>query len=250
MIERHHLNSGNIDWEQVKSAIRNKLIDVNATYSNGNTLLHLATAGGKSDIVELLIARGADSNTQNNQEQTAFTLAVREKNLDILKQLIRAGVDPDAQNIDTEALLASSNEKDKEIAKHLSDAKAAKARMDEIMKQPFDLKAKDWNEIEEFIKNGLISVNFVKSIKPSDSSKYNNYTLLCLAIFHENLNMVNFLIKCGVNLSSESPTGTAILNYVNAKVNEAEHEREKERGEQVYKAMVDIRKALREAIEA
>ncbi len=50
-------------------------VDVNAADRRGDTALHYAVRQGFEPVIELLAARGANLNAQNNRRQTPLTLA-------------------------------------------------------------------------------------------------------------------------------------------------------------------------------
>ena len=61
--------------------------DINAKrkgYPAGDTPLHSATRAGRKDIVELLIAKGANLNAKNNEGQTSSDLAISRNRKDII----------------------------------------------------------------------------------------------------------------------------------------------------------------------
>ncbi|MHC5718709.1 MAG: ankyrin repeat domain-containing protein, partial [Nostoc sp.] len=70
--------------------------DVNArTNHNNDTPLHLAAEKGHKDIVELLIAKGADVHSRNHERDTPLHLA---DDLDVVELLIAKGADVNAKN--------------------------------------------------------------------------------------------------------------------------------------------------------
>lgn len=62
-----------IEW--VKILLMLNIIDVNEQDSKGYTALMWAASGGHFDMVEMLIAAGANSNTKNKYDMIAFTFA-------------------------------------------------------------------------------------------------------------------------------------------------------------------------------
>lgn len=61
-------------------------------------LLMIAVGQDEKDIVELLIANGADVNAKNNDNQTSLMLAVFKENIAIVKLLIDKGADVNAKD--------------------------------------------------------------------------------------------------------------------------------------------------------
>jgi ankyrin repeat protein len=69
-------------------------MDVNARdFDREDTALHLAAAKGQKEVIEILVANGADVNAQNNRGQTALHSLVK-KRFDLLALwLVRQGAD-------------------------------------------------------------------------------------------------------------------------------------------------------------
>ncbi|MFC1766557.1 ankyrin repeat domain-containing protein [Planctomycetota bacterium] len=63
----------------------------------GATALHLAACAGDKNMVELLIAKGADVNLKAGYGNTALHLAVSANHLDVVKVLVEAGADVNAK---------------------------------------------------------------------------------------------------------------------------------------------------------
>ena len=59
----------------------------------GHTALMLSILSGNRDIAKLLIARGADVNTKNFDEQTAIMMVTSQKDTELVELLIRAGAE-------------------------------------------------------------------------------------------------------------------------------------------------------------
>ncbi|WP_218813457.1 ankyrin repeat domain-containing protein [Rickettsiella endosymbiont of Dermanyssus gallinae] len=87
--------------ESVEALLKEALVEVNAQTADGLTMLHLAVKNGDLDMVQLLLAKGADPNIKTKNGETAFTLAVsislsaqnKIDYEDIIKVLIDGGVD-------------------------------------------------------------------------------------------------------------------------------------------------------------
>ncbi|MHA3701757.1 ankyrin repeat domain-containing protein [Jatrophihabitans sp. YIM 134969] len=67
----------------------------NLTNSAGDTLLILAAYHGHPDVVEALLAHGADTERVNDRAQTALGAAVFKQDARSVRALLAAGADPD-----------------------------------------------------------------------------------------------------------------------------------------------------------
>jgi hypothetical protein len=72
--------------------------DVNATDAKGRTALHVASANGYVDIMSLLLAAGANTETCNFKRNTALHWACIGGHLDAITLLLRHGASPSALN--------------------------------------------------------------------------------------------------------------------------------------------------------
>ncbi|NLE65828.1 MAG: hypothetical protein GX608_00210, partial [Lentisphaerae bacterium] len=65
--------------------------DVNLSDDLGLTALHFAAMKGQKSLVALLIAKGADINARDNNEQSPYDWAAVKGRKETADQLIRAG---------------------------------------------------------------------------------------------------------------------------------------------------------------
>lgn len=70
-------------------------LPVNLTNDKGDTLLVLAAYHGHPEVVEVLLARGADHARTNDRGQTALSAAVFKQSEAGVRALVAAGADPD-----------------------------------------------------------------------------------------------------------------------------------------------------------
>ncbi|MHC4464267.1 MAG: ankyrin repeat domain-containing protein [Planctomycetota bacterium] len=67
--------------------------DIGAKDTDGDTPLHSAAGADHRDVAELLIANGADLNVKNNDGRTPLDVALSQRHNDIAKLLVEAGAD-------------------------------------------------------------------------------------------------------------------------------------------------------------
>jgi hypothetical protein len=70
-------------------------VPVNLTTAEGNSLLILAAYHRQAEVLELLLARGADVERINDYGQTALAAAVFRQDRRMVEALLAAGADPD-----------------------------------------------------------------------------------------------------------------------------------------------------------
>lgn len=71
---------------------------IDAKRSDGNTPLHLAVSVSSLSVVECFIRNGADISARNNWQGTPLHLTIHQKNTDIVMLLIRNGADVHARD--------------------------------------------------------------------------------------------------------------------------------------------------------
>ncbi|CAE7007412.1 hypothetical protein PTNB73_00048 [Pyrenophora teres f. teres] len=68
-------------------------VDINSQDSRGTSALQLAAKNGHSDVLRLLLDKGANLDTRNNRSETALHWAVRSGNMSIAELLLLKGAD-------------------------------------------------------------------------------------------------------------------------------------------------------------
>ena len=107
---------GNLD--KVKAALGKTPALAQATDEEGKTLLFHAATRGKADVVELLLARGADPNVADEKGFTPLYRAALEGHKDAVRLLLEKGAGPNAKTKEGDAPLHAATDHLKGLPKH------------------------------------------------------------------------------------------------------------------------------------
>jgi ankyrin repeat protein len=121
-------------------------VDINARNIRGHAPIHLATAMGSSDVVQLLLKNGAEVNLAGTDSCfTSLHYAARLGHVDLCELLVRYGADTDAQTAKLETPL------------HLAIAKGHREVVAILLKYSARLDIRD--------KNGMTPLQQAENIK-------------------------------------------------------------------------------------
>ena len=110
-------------YTEIVEALMAAGADVNIQNKYGKTALMFAAVNGYTEIAKVLMAAGADVNIQNKYGKTALMFAVDRKDIEILKDLIAANADVNARDQNgATALMKAVEKRDPEIVKVLMKA--------------------------------------------------------------------------------------------------------------------------------
>ncbi len=94
-----HKAAGRGDLDKIKEYLEKDPGFLNAKDVQGNTPLTIAANFGHKDVVEFLIARGANLNSTNTYKYTPLHYSILRRHIDITEMLIKAGADPNVPNV-------------------------------------------------------------------------------------------------------------------------------------------------------
>ena len=96
------------DVDTVRTLVGDRAVDVNQAEPDGATALHWAVHRNEAELVDLLLAAGADVSAANRYGVQPISLAAENGNAGILAALLDAGADPNATLPEGETVLMTA----------------------------------------------------------------------------------------------------------------------------------------------
>ncbi|MFM2322020.1 MAG: hypothetical protein RLZZ225_173 [Pseudomonadota bacterium] len=191
--------------------LQQRSANLEAKNRDSYTVLQLATQHGYVDLVEFLLASGADSMVRDVEGNTLLHLAVSKAHSEIAKRLI--GINAD--------LLEAKNESG-DTALHLAVSNNDLKLMDLLLKLGADLETKDGSgDTPLCFATWFTHIDIVKylveqgaNLEAKDAA---GNTPLHIAVLNDNLDIVKYLVEQGADLEAKDaenniPLHLAILN--------------------------------------
>lgn len=206
------VKSGNIDEVHELVAADTSLI--NAVDDAGNTPLHIACGRGLTDMVRLLMDKGAKLDEVNNQGFTPLRLAIHTMNIEIVKMLLDRGakaddVHPMFGSVMNQAFAATcQNNKGPELVRLLMDRGLAleAGQVDALGMTPLDWAVHFGNvEMATLALDQGAEVNLV--------SQRLGRTALISAVTKGNGELVDILLEHGADISPVDKNGNPAIYY-------------------------------------
>jgi hypothetical protein len=207
-------------------------LSVNNPDYNGNTPLHSAVQQGKSDLVKLMLERGANPNVQNTKGNTSLIVLLQSPSLNpndiktITKLLIEHGANPCIKNENQDDAAAFANVLSDEKLKNdiLDELRKNSARCDvdrsldgaihALESQPQELteEQKKLNALQKEL-NKNFHIDVTHGIDTADS---HGYTPLMLIAASGNVDAVKLLLdaKADPNIQDPESKHTALMDVL------------------------------------
>ncbi len=198
-------------------------IDLNSTDNEGNGIFNYASRRGNIDFLKLLISKGVEYNTLNENGGNAFLFAAQgtrgfENNYEIYEYLQKLGLNPNVVTTDGYTpmhRLAMANE-DKAIFELFLAAGADVNQKDAEGNTPF---------LNAAYKNNLEIVALLsKDLKDFNATNNKGQTALMLATSGNKPKVVSFLLKNGSDASAKDASGNSLAYYLAESFNEKNNE--------------------------
>src|SRR5208337_2012632 len=93
-----HEAAENGDWAKVETLLKDNPALVSSRNNYGTTPLHLAVENGHKDVVELLLAKGADVNAKDKSGVTPLHIAAQKGHRDVAELLLATKADVNAKD--------------------------------------------------------------------------------------------------------------------------------------------------------
>ncbi len=181
-------------------------VDVGLT--NTTTALHYAAERGHKEIVELLIAKGADINAKNATGDTSLHFAVEAGEREIAELLIDNGAEVNAKNVQGQTPLdIILNQSQYQISRNPNQAEIRVlllANGAEILSIHAAVKSGDIEKVKEFLEQGT-------DINAKDE---NGQTSLYIAVNNDNKETVKLLIDKGADVNAKNEDGQTPLDII------------------------------------
>lgn len=205
------------DLESMKKLFAKGAVDINEQYENG-TFIHFAIENGDTEMVTFLIEAGADifvkvtlgivagsENVELFEDDTLLHVAIRHNEIDIVKLLVKEGIDVNSRNAYGETPL--------QLAAEFSEVKTLKF----LLKNGAKINEHGFNELTAIhravMSSNIENIKFlVKKGADINDVDYQNKTVLHLANY-DNIELVMYLADNVKDINARDELKRTCLHY-------------------------------------
>jgi len=181
----------------------------------GETLLFHAATGGKADVAELLLAKGADPKATNERGLTPLHLAAQAGHKDVVKVLLAKGADPNARTKDGDTPLHAAVNHLKDMPEHAGCLEAVRL----LLAAKADPNAKgrqDETPLHRAAQRGhkdIVELLLAAKGDPNAKASADAYqeTPLHRAVVYDQLEVVELLLAKGADINAKDLHGRTPL---------------------------------------
>jgi len=184
--------------------------DVNAKDKDGNTPLQRAAQNNNKDMVEMLIAKGADVNAKDKDGNTPLQRAAQHNRKDVAELLIAKGADVNAKDKDGNTPLQRAAQHNRKDVAELLIAKGADVNAKYNAKNKEDYTLLHWAA-----QNNSKDVAELLIVKGADvnAKEKDGYTPLLQAAWYNRKEVAELLIAKGADVNAKSNYGYTPLYF-------------------------------------
>jgi ankyrin repeat protein len=194
-----------VDVKAVRSLITQH-IDVNAVEVDGSTALHWAAQRDNLEIVDLLLAAGANAKASTRYNVTPLSLACMNGNAAVVERLLAAGVDANSTSEEGQTALMTASLTGKVDAIKALLAHGAVVNVKEPIKGQTALM---WAASEGNADAAALLVDSGADVKTKSKA---GLTPLLFAVRDGHIDAVKVLLNHGANVNDVAADGTSALN--------------------------------------
>jgi ankyrin repeat protein len=194
----------NFDIQKITELINNPSLDINYE-DKGQTLLMFASKEGRTDVVELLLSKGANVNDRNSDGRTPIMFASIEGRTDVVKLLLDRSANPnDKDNYGNSPILWASGNGHTEVVKLLLSKGADPNNEDDLKNTPIMLASK----------KGYLNIVFLLLLNGANKDLTNNAGKTALQLAGNNNKIKNLLSNWKIKMASADLQELIVLSGV------------------------------------
>ncbi|RDA94471.1 hypothetical protein CP533_2296 [Ophiocordyceps camponoti-saundersi (nom. inval.)] len=187
---------------------------INMRNSDGKTALFIAAGYGYTDIVKLLLDKGADASIRRDDGDTALSEAIKHAKVDIVKMLLATeGVDPDSKNNAGESPLFHATSRCSSSPSK-PQYSTSKFLLNDSDFRPTSISGASTPACQEQSLHKCIVELLIEKGADVNCDRNGFCKPLSLAVVGGNETLVKFLLDHGADVKNRTKCGTPLLSHV------------------------------------